>query len=209
MTSDAQPQLDPERQGQARTYGRIQRRLSILELLGGLAYLALWLGAGWGVKLQAAVAPTSSGGAQPFEPHWTIGLLIFVAVLGLPWAALTLPLSYYSGFILPHHYGLSTQTRRGWVTDQLKSAAVSALLGIPLLLGLYALIQGLPGTWWLLAAGSYSLVSVILTALAPVLLMPIFNRFEPLEQQYLDLGASLKALAEQYGTHVEGSTAWT
>jgi len=204
MTSDAQPRLDPERQGQARTYGRIQRRLMILELLGGLAYLALWLGAGWGVKLQAVVAPTSSGGALPFEPPWTIGLLIFVAVLGLPWAALTLPLSYYSGFILPHRYGLSTQTRRGWVTDQLKSAAISALLGIPLLLGLYALIQSLPGTWWLLAAGSYSLVSVILTALAPVLLMPIFNRFEPLDQQYLDLGARLKALVEQHCTHVKG-----
>lgn len=204
MSEKDQLQLDPERQVQARRYARIQRRLTILELLAGVFYLALWLWTGWALDLQSALASRSAGGVLPFSPHWTIQLLLFAAALGLPWLVLTLPLSYYSGFVLPHRFGLSTQTLRGWISDQLKGGLLSAGLGTPLLLGLYALMRGLPGLWWVVAAGAYSLVSVVLTALAPVLLMPIFYHFEPLDEGYAALAGRLKALAERHGAHVEG-----
>jgi STE24 endopeptidase len=204
MTDKDQPQLDPERQSRARRYARLQRRLTVLELFAGVLYLALWLWAGWALNIQAALSTRSAGGVLPFNPHWTIQLLLFAAVLGLPWYALTLPLSYYSGFVLPHRFGLSTQTLRGWISDQLKGGLLSAGLGIPLLLGLYALMRGLPGLWWVVAAGAYSLVSVVLTALAPVLLMPIFFHFEPLDERYAALADRLKALAARHGTRVEG-----
>ena len=197
-------ELDPQRQQQARRYARIQRRLMMAETLAGLAYLGLWIAAGWALDVQHALASRPEGGLLPFEPRASIRLLLFTAALALPWIALTLPLSFYSGFVLPHRFGLSTQTRRGWVIDQLKSGSLSMLLGNPLLLGMYALIRIAPATWWLPAAAAYSLVSVVLTALAPVLLMPIFYRFTPLDEQYAGLAARLKSLAERYGTHVSG-----
>ncbi len=188
------PELDPQRQEKAREYARIRRRLWALGLLLSGLYLALWLAFGWHLVLRQALA------AFP----WWVTLLLIALALGLPYSVLTLPLDYYRGFVLPHRYGLSTQTLRGWVVDQIKGAAVSAAIGAPLLLALYATMRLAPDTWWLWAGGVFALFSVVLSALAPVLLMPIFYKFKPLAEDYADLVERLTRLAERAGAHVEG-----
>jgi STE24 endopeptidase len=122
----------------------------------------------------------------------------------LPLSLLDLPLSFYSGYLLPHRFELSNQTLRGWISDQVKSALLSTLLGAPMLIGLFALLRQAPVTWWLWGAATYSLLAVILTALAPVLLMPIFYRFKPLGEDYATLEERLLSLSERAGTAVRG-----
>jgi STE24 endopeptidase len=85
-----------------------------------------------------------------------------------------------------------------------KSTLISLVLGIPLLIGLYALLRASGNTWWLWAAAGYTLFGVVLATLAPVLLMPIFYKFKPLAEDRQDLAERLIKLAENAGTHVEG-----
>ncbi len=188
--------LDPERQKQAREYARIQRRWSIADLIFGVMYTLAWLVIGWSAALKSAMQSVS---ANPL-------LLVagYAIVFGGISLLLSLPLSYYTGFILPHRYGQSTQATRGWVTDQVKGLAVSGVFGLLMLEIIYALLRWAPDTWWLWAAGILLVFSVLLSNLAPVLLMPLFNKYVPLGEEHADLVARLRRLAEAAGTRLQG-----
>ncbi len=197
-------QLDPQRQKQARRYARLRRRLWALEVsLAGL-YLGLWAFAGWAHLAAQALRPSDQSGALPFSPPWWVRLLLMGALLGLPWSLLTFPLDFYRSYTLPHRFGLSTQSLADWALDQAKGLLISLTLGIPLLLGLYALIRAAPDHWWLWAAALYTLFTAVLAALAPILLMPIFFRFRPLGEDHADLAQRLMRMAERAGARVQG-----
>lgn len=191
--------LDPNRQRRAREYARLRRRLTVLQLALASLYLFLWLLAGWHRAVPAWLGRQMGG-----SPAWWLLLLLTAAALSIPWSLLTWPLRYYRGFVLPHRYELSTQTLTDWIVDGLKSMALSTALGVPLLIGLYALIQAAAGSWWLLAAALYTLVTAVLAALAPVLILPIFFQQQPLEEKHESLRQRLLALARQAGSQVEG-----
>jgi len=91
--------LDPERQNKAREYDRIRRRLVVLDFLIGGSYALAWLFFGWSIDLRDFLL---NGKINP----WTL-----VAGFGLIFASLylilSLPLSYYSGYILHVRYGMS------------------------------------------------------------------------------------------------------
>ncbi len=197
--TEAALDLDPQRQARAREYARVRRRLFALQLGFGVIYLAVWLATGWHVTLRASI----EFNLLATGPWWLL-LLFTAAGFSIPWSLITFPLGYYAGFVLPHRYELSTQTIGGWILDRVKGFAVSAALGIPLLLVLYALIRGAPETWWLWTAAVYTLFGAVLTALAPVLLMPIFYKLVPLGEEHQSLIERLLRLAEQAGTHVRG-----
>ena len=186
--------LDPERQREARAYARIRRRLMLGDLLLGAAYLAVWLLAGWHLALRDFVVGIS---ASPW-----INVPLFAFFFGLPLFLIDLPLSYYSGFVLPHRYGQSTQTLGEWVLDQIKGLALSGVLGVILLEVVYWLLRATPDLWWLYAGGVMLFFSVILSTLAPVLIAPLFYKFEPLDDE--ELVRRLKRLGERAGVEVEG-----
>jgi STE24 endopeptidase len=190
--------LDPERQKRAQQYARIHRRLWALELILGAAYLVLWTAAGWALRVRLAL--------QRWDPGlpWWLELLLIAGAVGVPWFIATLPLEAYGGFLLPRRFGLSTQTWAGWATDLVKGGVIGLTLGAPLLVALFAAIRGTGRWWWLVAAAGYSLFSVVLAALAPVLLMPLFYRFRPLGEDHADLRERLLQLAAQAGARVEG-----
>jgi STE24 endopeptidase len=131
-----------------------------------------------------------------------------VAALGaafyLSFVVLELPLEYYSSFRLPHHYGQSTQTLGGWVRDQLLGLMVATLIGLPVLEGVYLLLRISGPVWWLWAAGGYVLFAVVLVNLAPVIILPLFNKYVPLGDEHAELVARLTALAHRAGTRVSG-----
>jgi STE24 endopeptidase len=89
---------------------------------------------------------------------------------------LLFPLTVYEDYFREHKYGLATQTFGPWMWDQLKSLAVDlVLLGI-LIVVLFGLVRRLQRTWWIWAA-AVSMVFVVFVALiAPVYLIPIFNK---------------------------------
>jgi STE24 endopeptidase len=196
--------LDEDRQERAREYARIRRRLLVVQLISGAVYLVLWVTLGWATGLRSQLASDVSGGLLPFTPHWAIQVILFTFGFSLPWSLISLPLSYYTGFVLPHRYGQSTQSLRDWIWDNLKSTLVSTVIGLPLLIGLYAVLRMTGDSWWLWAAAGYTLFGVVLTSLAPVLLMPLFYKFEPLADEHRDLADRLVKLAQNANTRIEG-----
>jgi STE24 endopeptidase len=196
---EGHPQLDDERQGQAREYARLRRRLMVVSMAAHALYLILWLGMGW-------VQPALSIAHERFSlvSPWWVDLLLVAIALSIPWTGATLPLAYYRGYILPHRYGLSTQDLKGWIVDSAKAAGVSLAMGTPLLLALYGLIRADPDGWWLWAAAGYTLVSTVLAALAPLIILPIFFKPEPLGDQYEELRQRLLRLGRGVGARIEG-----
>jgi len=192
----AETTLDPERQQKARTYARIQRRLTFVDLAIGLVYLVLWLAFGWSLALKASLAAFTAN-------EWLL-VAIFAFIFGGILAVINLPLSYYEGFILPHRFGLATQNLRGWIIDQVKAGVIGSILGLLVLEIIYAVLRTFPNTWWLWAAGIILLLYVILANLAPVLLFPLFYKFQPLGEEYNDLEKRLLQLAEKVNTRVSG-----
>jgi STE24 endopeptidase len=201
--SDMPVALDPERQERANQYARIRRRLWALNLLLSGIYLGLWAGLGWAVEVRQAIISHAENTLGTTLPWW-VELILFAAILFGPWTVLTLPLDYYSGFVLPHRFGLSTQSLRGWLSDMIKGAALGMIIGTPLLVAFYAAIRLAPKTWWIWAAGGYTLVTAVLATIAPILLMPIFFRFKPLEEEHSELVERLTHLARSAGTQVRG-----
>jgi STE24 endopeptidase len=124
--------------------------------------------------------------------------------LALPWFLITLPFGYYAGFHLPHRFGQSNEAFGGWVMDLVKSLLIGACLGLPLLLGLYAILRAWPDRWWAIAGAGYLGFTIVLSMAAPIVLMPLFNRFRPLDEDRADLVDRLMRLSAAAGQRVRG-----
>ncbi len=189
-------QIDPERQKQAKQYARLSRRLMVADLaLGGLYALA-WLVFGWSAALKDVLLNLTTN-------EWLL-VLLYALVFGGIYYLIDLPLSFYSGYTLPHRFGQSNQDVKGWISDEVKGLVLGGLLGGLMLEVIYAVLRAAPELWWLYAAAILLVFNVILANLAPVLLLPLFNKFSPLGDEHADLAARLTRLAEQAGTRVQG-----
>jgi STE24 endopeptidase len=188
--------LDPERQDQARDYARIQRQFMLLDMILGAGLLLAWLLAGWSVQLRDWIQGWT---ASPW-----IAVIAFGAVFGGVFSLLNLPLSYYTGYILPHRFKQSNLTHKIWLTDQAKGLLVSGLLGGLVLEVIYLILRNYPDNWWLWAAGFFLIFNVLIANLAPVLLFPLFYEFTPLGEDNQPLGDRLMGLAEKAGAPVMG-----
>jgi STE24 endopeptidase len=200
VTETKEASLDPERQQKAKEYARIRRRLLLVDLALGGVFVLAWLFSGASLWLRNQVV-----GLVGQYPLWVSSLLavaLYAAVFGAIYGLLGAPLSYYSGFVLPHRYGLSVQTLRAWLWDQVKGAALGGVLGLVLLEVMYALLRASPHWWWLWTALVMLFLTVILSNLSPVLIFPLFYKFTPLEDE--DLVARLTRLAERAGARVRG-----
>ena len=90
--------------------------------------------------------------------------------------------------------------------DWLKGTAITSGLLLVIISGMYWLLRSQPDLWWLWSAIGASVLVVILMALVPVLLMPLFYKFEPIPEG--ELKNRLFALADKIGTHVQGVYVW-
>ena len=187
--------LDPQRQEKAREYARIRRRFMLLDLLIGFVLLLLWLLLGWSTSLRDWIFSWTNN-------PW-LAVAAFGVVFGGVFYLIDLPLSYYTGFVLPHRYDQSNQDLWDWITDQLKSAGLALLLGGVLIELIYLVLRTAPETWWLWAGGILLLFNVILANLAPVVIFPLFYDFQLLDEEHEDLKERLVRLAEQAETEVE------
>lgn len=187
-------ELDPERQRLAREYARIQRNLSFVEL-GVMAVLLLLL-------LFTGLSVALRDWAESFGGPRVIAVVLYGIVIGAVFFAFSLPLDFYSGYLLPRRYGLVTQSISGWVIDTAKTLVISGVLGLVGLEALYLLLDIWPEWWWLAMAALLWMFALATTWLAPLLLMPLFYKFKPLDDP--ELVARLTRLAEQAGARVQG-----
>ena len=133
-----------------------------------------------------------------------MAILVYGGIFGGVFTFLDLPLSYYTGYILPHRYKQSNQDLKGWIVDLIKNLLISSVI-----CGIFSdfyeqFFKTTPESWWLWTGGILLLFNVLLANLAPVLLFPIFYKFSPLEDEYQDLTERLLNLVEKAGTYVVG-----
>ena len=188
--------LDLERQKQAKEYARIRRSLWLVDTSIGAIYAILWLFLGWSVALRDRLSSFT-------DNPWLL-VALYAAVFGGIYTLITLPLGYYRGFVLPHRFGQSNQTFKDWVIDQLKGLAIGAPLGFLLLELLYLALRVTGDMWWLWAAAGMLFFSVLLANLAPILIMPLFNKYIPLGDEHKELADRLLDLARRANTKVRG-----
>jgi STE24 endopeptidase len=145
---------------------------------------------GLGVLALLAAAGPDFGGWQ----WWLAAAAITLLCVILPWAA-RLPLGYVVGYRRERSWGFSTQSPSAWLGDGLKGLAVALALIVPLLVGLVAIGRWFPDWWPLVAAAAGSLFVLLVSFVAPVVIEPIFNRFQPLDDEAL--ARELRDLAER------------
>jgi STE24 endopeptidase len=191
--------IDPEKQKQARHYARLRRRLWLVDtILSGVYFLA-WIVFGWAVALREWLTNSWT----PFQNPWLL-VPVFAAIFGGIFSVLNLPLGYYSGFVLPHRFGQSNQTLKGWIADRIKGLAIGLPLGLILIELFYLALRLTGDLWWLWTAGGLLVFNVLLINLAPILIMPLFNKYVPLGEEHQDLADRLLRLAERANTKVRG-----
>ncbi len=185
-------------------YHRLRRRADLLgTAAAGLLLLALLLtgGAHRLRELAAAIAQWVPGG---LEEGMTVAVLTIPIVLILQ--AVEFPFAYYQGHLLEHRYGLSTQSAGHWLADQAKGVALGVVLAVAGTAVVYAALRQSPEHWWWMSAAVFAAATVVLARIAPVLLLPIFYTFKPLDRPVLV--DRLLALATRARTDVVGVFEW-
>ena len=176
--------LDELRQKKAREYARITRRLFFIDLALGAVFLLVLLFSG-----------LSSGLRNSLDFPQSARVALYFLIVVVSYGIISAPLDFYRGFTLPHRYGLSRQSLKSWLADEAKGGILALTLGTALVMVIYLFLETFPQTWWLLAFAFMVLVTVVLTNLAPVLILPLFFKTEPLADQ--ELRKRLLSLAER------------
>ena len=131
-----------------------------------------------------------------------IGGLVFFAVLSISTNLLHIPFRLVDTFVIEDRYGFNTMTLKMWVSDLLKSMAVLTILGGLILWLLLTLVVHGGDAWWVWAwmvAGGFE---IFMLWLFPVVIAPLFNKFEPIENEALE--HRIRALMEKIGLQVKG-----
>lgn len=198
QTSDATAesgQSSTEKENEkARAYNRAKRILFVVELCAGLAYLLALLFSGTSIAITRWLEAVAGN-------VWLV-ILLYVLAVGLAYELVAVPLDFYGGFVLEHKHGQSTQSFRGWAWDAVKGKFLGFAIGAPLLEAVYWLLRSYPQSWWLIATAMFIAFAVVMANLAPVVLMPIFYKFVPLQDE--ELRKRLIKLCEKANTRVRG-----
>jgi Zn-dependent protease with chaperone function len=170
--------------------------LSLASTFLGFAVLATLISVRFGPKLQRV--------AECLTKKRLLQAVIFVPALQLTYSIFHLPLEFY-GHHISLAYGLSVQGWLSWLADWVKSEFLTAIFATLTLWGLYALIRRSPRRWWFYGWLLILPIMAGMVFLSPILIDPLFNRFEPLANSHPQLTAQLGSLAHSAGLDIPPS----
>lgn len=153
----------------------------------------------WGILLAAGIFSYKI--LVVLSPPPVCKVILAVLLLFLVLKLFLFPLEYYSGFLLEKEFGLASPHFLSWLGDYLKSTVLYLGVGVLLFSGLYYLTVYFPSRWWWMAGILFALFTVLSSFLYPVLIAPMFYRFEPLQEE--GLKEDIKDMAERAGIEVE------
>ena len=107
--------------------------------------------------------------------------LLYIGILLVAYSSLMLPFSMYDTFVIEERFGFNRTTPRTFLLDRVKGLALSILLGAPLLAGILSLFEYSGSYAWLYCWVIVTIVSLVIQFVAPTWIMPLFNKFTPLE----------------------------
>ncbi len=186
--------MDRRQQAEAREYNRRSFQCDLLDRLVDVGYLTFAAC----VLARPLDAWLQQSGLQS-APLRLVALSLIVTLLH---ALASLPLAYYSGHRLEHQYGLSRQTFGRWLGRYCKRHGLTMVFGSLLTLGLYSIVWSTGPRWWLVAAGAYFVLSILMGQLMPVLILPLFYKIEPFSDEALN--ERLAGLAKGTGLSLQG-----
>ena len=164
---------DEEKYAKSQEYSRINTRFGWLS--GGVSligFLGFWFFSGFELVHQWALS---------FELDFIPTGLIFLGSLTFLSSLLSLPFSLYSTFVIEERFGFNKTTWKTWLMDSIKGLGLTIVLGVPLLSAVLWMLEML-GDWaWLYAWGVMQVFSLLIQFIAPTWIMPLFNKFTPLE----------------------------
>jgi STE24 endopeptidase len=187
----------PEQREEARRYNKISLACSLADMAIDVIYLGL-MAFVFARPLDTWLASFPSLSAD----HSVLRLIALFMIVMLLHILVSVPLTFYSNYVVEHQFGLSNQSLRRWLRNYTLSNVLTIALGIVLNVGLFWIIWHTGHYWWLIAAAAFFVVSIILGRLAPVVIMPLFYKVERIENPELD--ARMKRLAEGTGITIEG-----
>ncbi len=117
-------------------------------------------------------------------------------------AALDIPLNLYRTFGIETRFGFNKITPKLYFFDLIKQTALALTIGVPLLLGVLWLMGTMGENWWLYVWLAWMAFNLLIIAIYPTFIAPLFNKFQPLEDTQLK--ARIEALLDKCGFHASG-----
>ena len=188
----------PNDSPEARQYSRLKRRLGFVDTALGFAVLLVLLLTGWTGDLRDIAIRLT-------RDQYVFALFLYLVFLAIITKIISLPLDIY-GFRLEHRFHLSNQGVGSWIWDEIKGLLVGLVLGTVVAQLVYWTIRSFPDHWWIIAWAVFIVLVVFFAQIAPVVLFPIFYKFESLRDE--ELKDRLVRLSERAGTRVRGVYEW-
>jgi STE24 endopeptidase len=181
----------------AADYTLAKGRFGMVQSALGAAVLLGWTLLGGLDALNAWVVSTALPVLGPLGSQ--LALLAAFAMLS---SLIDLPSEWYATFRLEQRFGFNRTTLRLWVADLLKGLAVGAVLGLPLAALVLWLMGAAGPAWWLWAWAAWAGFNLMLLVIYPTVIAPLFNRFEPLQDE--SLAQRVQALMQRCGFAAKG-----
>ena len=185
--------MDQEKLDRARSYLTANSRFDIIRASVSLfILLAFWWLGGFSFLDERA---------RSLSESVILAGLIFLGALFLAQNLISLPFDWHETFVIEQKFGFNKSTPTTFITDRIKGLALAALLGLPLAAGILWIFHVVPNAW-LWAWAFVTAFQLILTYLAPSLILPLFNKFTPMPNG--ELKEKIHALGLKCGFPLEG-----
>lgn len=161
----------------AKKYNNLKLSISIAKGIISFLLLLFFIVLGYSNSLELFV--------RNFSDNSYLVLLTYTLIIGIASSIIFFPVSYYVGFYLEHKYNLSNQTFWKWIWEDLKGVLVGSLIGIPILLIFYFVLNYFGEMWWLPFAVIMFVISVLLARILPIFILPLFYKITPIENEEL------------------------
>ncbi len=175
----------------AKKYSAIKTRIFIIDII--LTVLAIMV-------FQVFFARPLSHLTGNIHANFYIGCFLFASLFLFFMYAVAFPLHFASSFVLERRFALSRQSLAAWLGDEAKSLLLSFILSTAAILLFYLVLRNFPAVWWVITAAIWIFFSIVLARFLPVLIIPLFYKYLPIEDDTLK--ERIMLLAEKTKIHL-------
>ncbi len=185
-------EIDPELLARTTSYTLAKNRQDLIESLFDNLLLVLFLFCGLLALYDRWIANLTGS--------FITGGVLFFLFLTLVQTILGIPFGLYDTFRIENRFGFNTMTPRMWFADLIKSTAIATLLLALVTAGGFLIVRMSPALWWLWVWIFFAAVSIFMMYLSPYVIEPLFNKFEPVQEEGLE--DEIRALMAKTGLKV-------
>ncbi|MES2981905.1 MAG: M48 family metallopeptidase [Verrucomicrobiota bacterium] len=185
--------MDQEKLDKARSYLNVNARFGIIQSIFSLAVLiGFWFCHGF---------PFLDNLVRSYSENEIVTGMMFLGILFIAQNLISLPFDWHGTFGIEEKFGFNKSTPKTFILDRIKGLFLAAIIGLPIIAGILWIFQEVPNAWiWAWAFVTF--VQLLLTYLAPSLILPLFNKFTPMPEG--ELRTRIEELGKSCGFPLEG-----